>query len=129
MDLNQKEVTDDPFKSHVNQIINSIHEFNFDGSAGTNFEIWSKKYEHLFKVDLKKLDDAAKVKILLQKLGTSGHERYSNFFLPKNPRDFFFDATIEVLSQVFAKQLSLFNIRYQCLKVTKAGDDDWVKHE
>ncbi|CAH8515513.1 unnamed protein product [Schistosoma bovis] len=128
MNLDQKEVTDDPFKSHVDQIVNSIHEFNFDGSAGITFETWFKKYEDLFKVDLKKLDDAAKVRILLRKLGTVEHERYSNFILPKNPRDFSFDATIEILSQIFAEQSSLFNIRYQCLKMTKAGDDDWVKH-
>ncbi|CAH8545975.1 unnamed protein product [Schistosoma haematobium] len=56
------------------------------------------------------------------------HERYSNFIFPMNPRDLSFDATIEILSQIFAEQSSLFNIRYQCLKMTKAGDDDWVKH-
>ncbi|CAH8633842.1 unnamed protein product [Schistosoma margrebowiei] len=96
MNLDQKEVTVDPFKSHVDQIVNSIHEFNFDGSAGITFETWFKIYEDLFKVDLKNLDDAAKVRILLRKLGTAEHERYSNFILPKNPRDFSFDATIEI---------------------------------
>ncbi|VDO91982.1 unnamed protein product [Schistosoma margrebowiei] len=45
-----------------------------------------------------------------------------------NPRDFSFDTTIETLSQIFAEQSFLFNIRCKCLKMTKAGDDDWVKH-
>ncbi|CAH8538525.1 unnamed protein product [Schistosoma rodhaini] len=128
LNLSQSGATDDAAKSNVDHIINSIHEFNFDGSSGITFETWFKKYEDLFKVDLRKLDDAAKVRILLRKLGTAEHERYSNFILPKNPRDFTFDETIEILSQIFAEQSSLFNIRYQCLKITKAAEDDWVKH-
>ncbi|KAH9583008.1 hypothetical protein MS3_00000430 [Schistosoma haematobium] len=55
------------------------------------------------------------------------HERYSNFILPKNPRDFSFDETVKTLSQIFGEQSSLFNIRCQCLKITKEPDD-WVKH-
>ncbi|VDP44977.1 unnamed protein product [Schistosoma margrebowiei] len=116
--------TTDLFTSHADQTINSIHEFYFGCSTGVAFETWFKKYKYLFKIDLKKLDEAAKLRILLRKLGTGEHERYSYFILPKNPRDFSFYATIEILSQIFA----LFNIRYQCLKITKADDDDWLKH-
>ncbi|CAH8651986.1 unnamed protein product, partial [Schistosoma intercalatum] len=114
--------------SHTDSVINAIHEFNFDGVAGVTFESWFKKYEDLFYIDLCKLDDASKVRILLRKLGTMEHERYSNFILPKNPRDFSFDDTVKTLSQIFGEQSSLFNIRYQCLKLTKEPGDDWVKH-
>ena len=113
LNLSQNSVTDDASKSNVNHIINSIHEFNFDGSAGITFETWFKKYEGLFKVDLRRLGDADNVRIPLRNLGTVEHERYSNFILPKNPRDFSFDEAIEILSQIFAEQSSLFNIRYQ----------------
>ncbi|CAH8557945.1 unnamed protein product [Schistosoma intercalatum] len=114
--------------SHTDSVINAIHEFNFDGVAGVTFESWFKKYEDLFYIDLCKLDDASKVRILLRKLGTMEHERYSNFILPKNPRDFSFDDTVKTLSQIFGEQSSLFNTRYQCLKLTKEPGDDWVKH-
>ncbi|CAH8568978.1 unnamed protein product [Schistosoma guineensis] len=114
--------------SHTDSVINAIHDFNFDGVAGVTFESWFKKYEDLFYIDLCKLDDASKVRILLRKLGTMEHERYSNFILPKNPRDFSFDDTVKTLSQIFGEQSSLFNIRYQCLKLTKEPGDDWVKH-
>ncbi|CAI2725915.1 unnamed protein product [Schistosoma spindalis] len=114
--------------SHTDSVINDIREFNFDGAAGVTFDSWFKKYEDLFYIDLCKLDDASKVRILLRKLGTMEYERYSNFILPKNPRDFSFDETIKTLSQIFGEQSSLFNIRYQCLKITKEPGDDWVKH-
>ncbi|CAH8585986.1 unnamed protein product [Schistosoma intercalatum] len=114
--------------SHTDSVINAIHEFNFDGVAGVTFESWFKKYEDLFYFDLCKLNDASKVRILLRKLGTMEHERYSNFILPKNPQDFSFDDTVKTLSQIFGEQSSLFNIRYQCLKLTKEPGDDWVKH-
>ncbi|CAH8549162.1 unnamed protein product [Schistosoma turkestanicum] len=128
MNLNHRGFADDSYNPHTDSIVNSIHEFHFDGLAGVTFESWFKKYEDLFKVDLNNLDDATKVRILLRKLGTIEHERYSNFILPKNSRDFSFDATIDTLSQIFSEQSSLFNIRYQCLKIIKSNEDDWVKH-
>lgn len=82
MNLYQKGLTDDPFKSHVDHIINSIHEFHFDGLAVATFESSLKKYKDVFRVDLEKFDDASKNRVLLRKLGTAGHERYTNFIFP-----------------------------------------------
>ncbi|CAH8468032.1 unnamed protein product [Schistosoma guineensis] len=76
----------------------------------------------LFYIDLCKLDDAS------SQNSSWEHERYSNFILPKNARDFRFDETVKTPSQIFGEQSSLFNIRYQCLKITKEPGDDWVKH-
>lgn len=128
MNLNHIRLTDDSCNQHTNSVIKSIHEPNFDGLVDITFESWFKKHEDSFMIDLKNLDDAAKVRILLRKLGTVEQERYSNFILPKKPWDFSFDATTNILLQMFSEQSSLFNIRYQCLKITKAGNDDWVKH-
>ncbi|CAH8637872.1 unnamed protein product [Schistosoma rodhaini] len=128
MNLNKNGLTDVSAKSHADCIIDSIHEFHFDGVAGVTFESWYKKYEDVFNVDLETFDDAAKVRVLLRKLGTIEHERYTNYILPKNPRDISFEETVKILSQIFGEQSSLFNIRYQCLKIVKAGNDDWVQH-
>lgn len=49
MNLNQKELTDDPLKSHVDHIIDFIHEFHFDSFAGVKFQSCFKKYEDVFK--------------------------------------------------------------------------------
>ncbi|VDP34555.1 unnamed protein product [Schistosoma mattheei] len=113
---------------HTDSVINATHEFNFDGVAGVTFESWFKEYEDLFYIDLCKLDDASKVRILLRKLGTVEHELYSNFILPKNPRDFSVCDTVKTISRIFGEQSSLFNIRYHCLKLMKEPGDDWVKH-
>ncbi|CAH8546802.1 unnamed protein product [Schistosoma rodhaini] len=128
MNLNKNGLTDVSAKSHADCIIDSIHEFHFDGVAGVTFESWYKKYEDVFNVDLETFDDAAKVRVLLRKLGTIEHERYTNYILPKNPRDISFEETVKMLSQIFGEQSSLFSIRYQCLKIVKAGNDDWVQH-
>ncbi|KAK4470017.1 hypothetical protein MN116_000047 [Schistosoma mekongi] len=127
--LNQQSPTSSERQVSFNEsVISAIHEFHFDGVAGVTFDSWFKKYEDLFRIDLCRMDDASKVRILLRKLGTIEHERYSNFILPKNPRDFSFDETVQTLSQIFGEQSSLFNIRYQCLKIMKNPGDDWVKH-
>ena len=96
--------------------------------SGITFDSWYKKYEDLFTIELAHLDDAQRVRKLLQKLGTSEHEKYVNYILPKNPRDLNFDQTVSILKQMFGEQMSLFNIRYQCLKLVKSPDDDWVTY-
>lgn len=80
------------------------------------------------QVNLENFGDAAKVKVWLRKLDTAEHERYNNFILSKNPKDLSFNQTVVTLLQTFGEQSSLFSIRYQCLKLAKAGDGDWVQH-
>ncbi|KER19644.1 hypothetical protein T265_11641 [Opisthorchis viverrini] len=115
-------------QSSVDAITASISEFVFDGLSGVTFESWFQKYEDIFRVELANQDDSWKVRLLLRKLGAVEHERYSNFVLPKNPREFSFDETVRTLTQIFGEQASLFSIRYNCLKLTKCDSHDFVTH-
>ncbi|CAH8512294.1 unnamed protein product [Dicrocoelium dendriticum] len=112
----------------VDQVVSGISEFLYDAKAGVTFESWYKRYEDLFTVDLARQDDAWKVRLLLRKLGTLEHQRYTNFILPRNPRDVTFDDTVRTLSQIFGEQSSLFNARYQCLQLVKRDADDFITY-
>lgn len=109
-------------------VLNSVGEFLFDPVSGITFDSWYQKYEDLFTIELQHVDDAQRVRFLLRKLGTAEHAKYVNFILPKNPRDLNFDETVSTLKQIFGEQTSLFNIRYQCLKLIKNTEDDWVTY-
>ncbi|CAH8498716.1 unnamed protein product, partial [Dicrocoelium dendriticum] len=85
----------------VDAVTASITEFIFDEPNGVTFESWFKKYEDIFRIELEAQDDAWKVRLLLRKLGAVEHERYTNFVLPKNPRDFRFDETVTILKTIF----------------------------
>ncbi|CAH8430770.1 unnamed protein product [Dicrocoelium dendriticum] len=112
----------------VDAITNSITEFSYDPNAGLTFESWFKRYEDVFRVELGDHDDDWKVRLLLRKLGTAEHSRYVNFILPKNARDCTFEETVKCLGQIFGEQSSIFNTRYQCLKIAKADADDYVTY-
>ena len=112
----------------MESLSHSITEFIYDPEDGVTFEAWYKRYEDLFKVDAAKLDDTARVRLLLRKLHTSVHDRYTNFILPKNSRDFTFEATVAELTKLFGTRTSLFNTRYQCLKLVKNPNDDFFTH-
>ena len=111
----------------ADSIANSISEFTFDPDSGLTFDTWFKRWDDIFRTEFSKFDDAWKVRLLLRKLGTMEHERYINFILPKGARDFSFDDTIKQLAEIFGDQSSLFNVRYQCLKLVKNPADDFVK--
>ncbi|XP_055632416.1 uncharacterized protein K02A2.6-like [Toxorhynchites rutilus septentrionalis] len=111
----------------LNDQINII-EFVYDPEHGCTFDTWYSRYTDLFDKDAGKLDEAAKVRLLLRKLNPSAHERYTSFILPKAPKDFTFQQTIEKLKTIFGATTSIFHRRYQCLQTSKDDSDDFVSY-
>ncbi|CAH8540722.1 unnamed protein product, partial [Schistosoma mattheei] len=109
-------------------IINSISEFQYDPEANIIFSSWFHRCEDIFRVECSHLDDAAKVRLLLRRLGTQEYNKYVNFILPQNPRDVSFKDTVQILSDIFDEQSSLFNTRYKCFQITKSPEDDYLTY-
>lgn len=126
--MNQRMVSPINNEHLMETLSKSINEFSYDPDSGFVFESWFKRYKDLFEEDCKKLDDAAKVRLLLRKLNTAAHERYVNYILPKQPRDYCFSETLTILSDIFGKRSSIFNIRYNCLKLVKNSLQDIVTY-
>ncbi|BHF62424.1 hypothetical protein SprV_0200540600 [Sparganum proliferum] len=112
----------------VDHIAGSITEFLYDPQAHIIFDSCYKRYEDLFSVDQAAQEDAWKVRLLVRKLGPTEHERYANFILPKNPGEVTFKDTVQMLSQIFGEQSSLFNTRFQCLQLCKRDSDDFITY-
>lgn len=106
----------------------NISEFSFDPENGITFEKWYSRYADLFDSDARNLEDAAKVRLLLRKLDTPSHTRYTNYILPKLPRDVNFNDTVETLKKIFGSQTSIFNKRYQCLQLVKSEAEDIISY-
>ena len=51
----------------------SIQEFIYDAENGITFTSWYRRYEDVFLVDGASLDEQAKVRLLMQKLGPAEH--------------------------------------------------------
>ncbi|XP_055622692.1 uncharacterized protein K02A2.6-like [Toxorhynchites rutilus septentrionalis] len=112
----------------IESLATGIEDFYYDPDGGVFFDAWFAHYEDIFKVDGKNLDDLAKVRLLLRKMGTKFHERYVNSILPKHPRDFGLDDTVKKLKKLFGRQTSLFNDRYRCLQYVKNEADDFSSY-
>ena len=70
---------------------------------------WFTCYEDLFIVDFKEQANDQKVRLLLRKLSSAERNKYSNYILPNQPRDYNSAVTVEILKQIFGKSTSLFN--------------------
>ncbi|XP_055634306.1 uncharacterized protein K02A2.6-like [Toxorhynchites rutilus septentrionalis] len=112
----------------IESLATGIEDFYYDPDGGVFFDAWFARYEDIFKVDGKNLDDPAKVRLLLRKIGTKFHERYVNSILPKHPRDFGLDDTVKKLKKLFGRQTSLFNNRYRYLQYVKNEADDFSSY-
>jgi len=107
-------------------LASGITEFVYDPDNGLIFDAWFVRYEGLFNVDAKDLDDAAKVRLLLRKLNTTCHKLYIDYILPREPKDFTWEDTVKKLKQMFGKKISLFNQRYNCMNTVKSSQEDFV---
>ncbi|CAH8670750.1 unnamed protein product [Schistosoma haematobium] len=117
-----------PEHKSIESYLNPVSEFIFDADNGHTFEAWFGRIEDIFRVEFAAIDDAKKVRLLLQKLGPNEHQKYKNHILPKHPREVNFDETVNILNKMFCEQSSLFRIRYNCLQLTKGADEDYTTY-
>ncbi|XP_050072320.1 uncharacterized protein K02A2.6-like [Anopheles maculipalpis] len=110
----------------LDSLARSITEFRFEADAGVTFEKWYSRYEDLFMRDAARIDDAAKVRLLLRKLGPLEHERYVNYILPRNPREYTLETTVVKLKSIFGKTESLLTKRYKCMQLNKNKSEDFL---
>ncbi|KAA3677759.1 uncharacterized protein DEA37_0005046 [Paragonimus westermani] len=106
----------------------SIHEFNYDPDNGVTFSSWYQRYEDIFLVDAAALDEFARVRLLMQKLGAAEHAQHCNYILPQKSRDFILKDTVSKLCSIFGERTSAFNIRYNCLKISRHATKDIVTY-
>ncbi|XP_055622803.1 uncharacterized protein K02A2.6-like [Toxorhynchites rutilus septentrionalis] len=95
----------------LDSLASNITEFAYDLEKDCSFESWFSRYADLFEKDASKLDDGAKVRLLLRKLNPAAHERYSSFILPKLSKEFTFEETIAKLKTIFGSPVSTFHRR------------------
>lgn len=112
----------------IDSLSNSITEFRYDVDGNVTFASWYSRYEDLFTEDASRLDDDAKVRLLLRKLGISEHERYASFILPQKPGALSFAMTVEKLTSLFGAKQSVVSKRYRCLQATKLPTEDYTTY-
>lgn len=110
----------------LDSLASNIKEFRFDADAGVTFDAWFSRYDDLFEQDAARLNDAAKVRLLLRKLGIPEHERYISSILPREPKHFGFADTVAKLKALFSIKESVVSRRYKCLQVSKSPTEDHV---
>ena len=67
-----------------------------------------------------------KVRLLLRKLGTTEHNRFLDFILPKKTTDLDFSETIKLLSELFEPNISFFHKCWKCLNTVKDNQQDFL---
>jgi len=85
------------------------------------------RYQELFQIDAQELDDASKIRLLLRKMNTISHKQYIDYILPKEYKDYDFVTTINKLTQLFGRKISLFH-RYNCMNTTKSQNQDFISY-
>ncbi|XP_055523196.1 uncharacterized protein K02A2.6-like [Wyeomyia smithii] len=112
----------------LDSLASNIKEFRYDADNIVTFGAWYSRYDDLFAKDAARLEDEAKVRLLLRKLGLAEHERYVSFILPKLPKDYSFDETVEKLKNLFGAKESVISRRYRYLQIARNQSEDHIAY-
>ncbi|XP_038116710.1 uncharacterized protein K02A2.6-like [Culex quinquefasciatus] len=112
----------------IDSLAGNIKDFRYDADNSVTFAAWYSRYDDLFAQDAARLQDDAKVRLLLRKLGLPEHERYVSFILPAVPKDFSFADTVDTLKSLFGAKESVVSRRYRCLQISKQPTEDHVSY-
>ncbi|XP_040172372.1 uncharacterized protein K02A2.6-like [Anopheles arabiensis] len=112
----------------IDALAKHIQEFHYDPEDAVTFSAWFARYEDLFERDAERLDDAARVRLLLRKLGAAEHERYVSHILPAKLNDFDFRSTTGKLRKLFGSPESVIAKRYRCLQMCKLQEEDYMTY-
>ncbi|XP_055589596.1 uncharacterized protein K02A2.6-like [Uranotaenia lowii] len=112
----------------LDSLASNVKEFRYQLDENITFTVWFSLYEELFSKDAAELDDSAKVRLLMRKLGVSEHERYTSFILPQTAKDFTFEQTVSKLKNLFGAPESILSRRYRCLQESKGPTEDYVSY-
>uniref|UniRef100_A0A914LN86 RNA-directed DNA polymerase n=1 Tax=Meloidogyne incognita TaxID=6306 RepID=A0A914LN86_MELIC len=101
-----------------------IGKFYYEPEAGQTFEVWYKRYSNFFLEEGKSLDDSAKVRLLVGKIGECEYATFSNAVLPSTPDQLKFKDAVSKLKDLFGDKRSLFVRRYECFKIQQQQGQD-----
>ena len=107
----------------INSLMNRMSTFTYDPQNGLTFDLWFSRYDDTINIDGVNLDDAAKVRLLTQKLDQLAFQKYAAHILPKKFSECNFAETVKVLKALFGHQGSIFARRYQFLQ-TRCQDSN-----
>lgn len=110
----------------IDSLAGNIKDFRYDADSSVTFASWYSRYDDLFAQDAARLQDDAKVRLLLRKLGLSEHDRYVSFILPSAPKDFTFAETVSTLKSLFGAKESVVSRRYRCLQIAKQPTECYI---
>lgn len=104
-------------------IASQIENFNYDAESDCTFEKWYNRFEGFINEAGSDLSDTMKVKLILNKLGRSEYESFTESILPTDPTTLQLQDFINKLKNKFESKKSLFLRRFECFRLRSHGDD------
>lgn len=107
-------------------IWSTIESFSYNPEEEKTFERYYHRYQDFYEVDCQTWTDEKKIRLLLRKLGTVEHNKFTDYILPKKTKELTFNETVELLKELFSPRLSLFHKRWKCLNIQKSEQEDYT---
>ncbi|KAK5977756.1 hypothetical protein GCK32_022680 [Trichostrongylus colubriformis] len=119
---------DVPTPNVMAALSNRIENFVFNADVEMGFSRWYSRYKEVFTEDARQLPEPARVRLLCEKLDNVAFEKYQRHVLPRNVSDIGYQDTVDNLKQLFDFRASEFTTKYQCLKLEKSVNKDYLTY-
>jgi hypothetical protein len=104
--------------SSMDSLLKRMSTFSYDPDNKLTFDLWYSRYEDTIVTGGADLDDAAKVRLVIQKLDQSAFQKYAAHILPLKFAEITFEQSIETLRNLFGHQGLIFARSYKFLQTS-----------
>ena len=105
----------------IDALESRIVEFVYDEEDCT-FESWYSRYQYIFEIEAKNMDEEKKVLMLIRHLSMRVLTQYRDHISPLKETDKSFDDTVKALTGLFGKKISEFEWRLRFLKMSMSSE-------
>lgn len=109
----------------IQALSKTFENFHYAPDKGSTFQAWYTRYASIFSKDAKDWEDSAKIRLIMRKLETPDYNRFINFLAPTDVETLTFVDAVSKLKSYFDIEVSLFNRRFNCLRVQRHEDEQF----
>lgn len=121
----KQQAADEHPEQALQALSKTFENFRYDPAKGATFAAWYTRYASIFAKDAKDWEDAKKIRLLMRKLETQDYNRFNNFLAPIDVETLTFADAVGKLKSYFDVEVSVFNRRFNCLRVQRHEDEQF----
>ena len=107
-------------------IWSALETFHYVPEEDLTSEAYFRRFGDAFRIDCKSWSEQMKVRLLLEILGATEHNKFIDYLILKQTSEMSSDEAVKSLMELYCPKTSLFHKRWKCINLTRKEGQDYT---